>query len=295
MTFKIQPHVRLQEWVAAERGYFHEVGLDYEFEAVGLAGSAYTTSSITRADAALGGITAGAFADMEKGRSCDISAACHWAVNAASSSSHGKMWGGAYSMCPSAIFVPPDSPYQRPEDLAGVEVGVGHRSGSHYSALQGLEQFLETSQIKLSFVGLPYDRVRLMLDRSIPAANVFGAQYYVLEQHGFRKLVDTTFMMGFLIAEDADVEDVEKYFAGLRLAQRELDLRPEPYKHHWTREMPEDIQRVVDVRRFGPGERIVFESYTREMYEQTHAWMQTHALFDPVEAARARYEEAVLG
>jgi NitT/TauT family transport system substrate-binding protein len=295
VKFRIQPHVRLQEWVADERGYFTEAGLDYEFESQGLAGAAYTTSSVAPAEAALGNITAGAFADMEKGRSCDISAACHWAVNAVSSASHGKMWGKAYSICPSGIFVAPDSPYQRPEDLADVQVGVGHRSGSHYSALQALEQFLRPEQIKLSYVGLPYDRVRLLLDRMIPAANVFGPQYYVLENAGFRKLMDTTFMMGFLVAEDADPDDLERYFAGLRRAQREIDLRPEPYKHHWLREMPEDIQALVDVRRFGPGERIVFEPYTREMFEETHVWMREHALFDPDAAARPHYEQAVLG
>ncbi|MQA84574.1 MAG: hypothetical protein GEV03_08120 [Streptosporangiales bacterium] len=294
MTFRIQPHVRLQEWVAEELGYFHEEGLDYEFEAGGFAGATYTTSSVTPADATLGEVTTGAFTDMEKGRSCDISAACHWAVNAVSSTSNGKMWGKAYSICPSGIFVAPGSPHRRPEDLADVPVGVGYRSGSHYSALQGLEQFLEPQQIELSYVGLPYDRVRLMLDGTIPAVNVFGAQYYALEQQGFRKLVDTTFMMGFLVAEDADPRDLDRYFAGLRRAQREIDLRPEPYKRYWLREMPEDIQRIVDVRRFGPGERIVFEPYTREMFEQTHAWMQTHALFDPATASRPHYEEAVL-
>lgn len=298
MKFLIQPHVRLQEWVAEERGYFAEAGLDYEFEPGGLAGATYTSplggASVAPADAKVGQVTAGAFADMEKGRSCDISAACHWAVNAVSSASNGRMWGNAYSVCPSGVFVAPESPHQRPEDLAGVPVGVGHRSGSHYSALQGMEQFLEPSQINLSYVGLPYDRVRLVLERRIPAANVFGAQYYTLEQQGFRKLVDTTFMMGFLVSEDSDVHDVEKYFEGLRRAQQEIDLRPEPYKHYWLREMPEDIQDIVDVRRFGPGERIVFEPYTREMFEETHAWMQTHALFDPATAARPRYEEAIL-
>ena len=35
----------------------------------------------------------------------------------------------------------------------------------------------------------------------VPAANVFGAQYYLLEQQGFRKLVDTTFVMGSLVTE----------------------------------------------------------------------------------------------
>jgi len=29
-TFKIEPHFRLQEWVAEEKGYFRAEGLDYE-------------------------------------------------------------------------------------------------------------------------------------------------------------------------------------------------------------------------------------------------------------------------
>ncbi len=29
--FRIQPHGRLQEWVAEEKGYFTDEGLDYEF------------------------------------------------------------------------------------------------------------------------------------------------------------------------------------------------------------------------------------------------------------------------
>ena len=30
--FVIQPHGRLQEWIAHERGYFRDEGLDYEFK-----------------------------------------------------------------------------------------------------------------------------------------------------------------------------------------------------------------------------------------------------------------------
>ncbi len=294
MTFRIQPHVRLQEWVAEEHGYFREAGLDYEFEPEGLAGASVTTSPAAAPGQAPIEFTSGAFEDMQKGRTCDISAACHWAVNAAATVRGGRMWGKAYSICPSGIFVAPESGYQRPEDLAGVAVGVGYHSGSHYSAIQGLEQFLARPQIELSFVGLPYDRVRLVLDRTVAAVNVFGPQYYVLEQHGFRKLVDTTFMMGFLVSEESSVDDVDKYFAGLRRAQRDIDLEPERYKHYWTREMPGDITRTVDVRRFGPGERIVSEPYTREMFEQTHRWMQAWNLFDPGAAARPGYAEAVL-
>jgi len=273
--FRIEPHIRLQEWVAEELGLFHEEGLDYEFQPQSLAGG-----SVQPSDAAPIAVRSGAFEDMEKGRSCDVSSACHWAVNAAASSSHGRMWGKAYSVCVSGIFVAPDSPLSRPEDLAGVEVGVGYHSGSHYSAIQGLEPFLNRSDITVEFIGLPFDRVRLMRSGGIAAANVFGPGYYVLEQQGFRKLADTTFMIGSLLREDTDVEDAERYFRALRHAQREIDLEPDRFKHFWLRELPEDLRAGVDVRRFGPGERIVFEPYTREMYEGAQEWVMERGIFE---------------
>jgi NitT/TauT family transport system substrate-binding protein len=293
--FRIQPHVRLQEWVAEDLGFFREEGLDYEFDPDGFAGASTTTgSSVQPGDAAPMAARSGAFEDMEAGRSCDVSGACHWAVNAAATASHGKMWGKAYSVCECGIFVAAGSRYRRPEELAGVKVGVGYHSGSHYSAIQGLEPFLERGQIQLGFVGRPYDRVRLLKRGEIEAANVFGAQYYILEQLGFRKLVDTTFMMGFLVAEDADTDHLERYFRALRHAQREIDLEPERYKHFWAREMPGDLLEDVDIRRFGPGERIVFEPYTRDMFERTHRWMRSWQLFDADPVARSAYEDAVL-
>jgi NitT/TauT family transport system substrate-binding protein len=291
--FVIQPHVRLQEWVAEERGHFRDEGLDYEFME-GLAGASRTTSAVRRADDAPAELRSGAFEDMQQGRTCDVSAACHWAVNAAATGGAGRMWGHAYSVSPAAVFVAPDSPYARPEDLAGVRIAVGYQSGSHYSAIQGLEPFLQRSDIKLSFSGLPYDRVRLLMRGEVPAANVFGAQYYILEQLGFRKLVDTTFVMGFLVPESADVEDTRKYFRALEKAQRDIDLEPERYKKYWQREMPDDLAEVVDVRRFGPGERIVFEPYTREMFEVTKRWMKTWDLLDLDVDTEAEFEKAVL-
>jgi NitT/TauT family transport system substrate-binding protein len=285
--FRIQPHVRLQEWVAEAEGYFRDEGLDYEFETAGFAAG----SSVQPGDA----VRSGAFEDMEKGRSCDISAACHWAVNAAAASSHGRMWGTAYSICVSGIFVGPDTPYTRPEDLAGVKVGVGYHSGSHYSAIQALEPFLERSHIALDFVGRPFDRVRLLQSGGIEAANVFGAGYYILEQQGFRKLADSTFIMAFLVRDDSAQEDLERYFRALRRAQRDIDLEPDRHKHFWARELPEDLRAGVDVRRFGPGERIVFEAYTREMYDRTQQWMRSWELFDPDIATRPAYGDAVVG
>jgi NitT/TauT family transport system substrate-binding protein len=293
VTFHIQPHTRLHEWVADEAGFFRDEGLDYEFEAEGFAAGTAMGEMVTPAGEQPAQIRSGAFEDMAQGRSCDVSCACHWAVNAASAADHGKMYGLAYSVCPSGIFVAPGSPYQQPSDLADVRVSVGYHSGSHYSAIAGLEPFLDRGQIALQFAGRPYDRLRSLLDGSIAAANAWGPQYYMLEQRGFRKLVDTTFVMGFLVSPQARREDVDRYFRGLLRAQQEIDLEPDRYKHFWLREMPQDLRDVADVRRFGPGERIVPQPYTRDMYVRTYRWMQDWNLVDPTQG-RAPYDDAVL-
>ena len=295
MVFRIQPHVRLHEWVAEERGFFHAEGLDYQFDNVGFAAGSATGATMTSAEAAPIQVRSGAFEDMAQGRETDVSCACHWAVNAASTENHGKMYAQAYSTCPSAIFVAPDSAYDKPADLAGVDIAVGFHSGSHYSALQGLEPFLGPDDIALHFGGRPYDRVRLLLQGGVAAANVWGPGYYLLEQRGFRKIVDTTFVMGFLVSPQAQREDVDRYFRALLRAQQEIDLQPERYKHYWLQEMPTDLQDLVDVRRFGPGERIVGQPYTQEMFDITHRWMQEGGLLDAAAPGDARYEQAVLG
>ena len=293
MAFLIQPHMRLHEWVADEAGFFSAEGLDYEFQTDGFAASTAIPDGVPPIGQQVDQIRSGAFEDMAKGRKSDVSCACHWAVNAASAAHHGKMYGKAYSVCPSGIFVPPDSDLQRPSDLAGIEVSVGYHSGSHYSAIQALEPFLAPDQIKLGFAGLPNDRTRLLLEARIPAANVWGAQYYLLAQRGFRKLVDTTFVMGFLVSPAAAREDLERYFSGLLRAQQEIDLEPERYKHFWLREMPADLAELADVRRFGAGERVVPQPYTQDMYLRTYRWMLNWKLVDS-ELDAARYDEAVL-
>ncbi|GAA5115438.1 ABC transporter substrate-binding protein [Pseudonocardia adelaidensis] len=289
MVFRIQPHVRLHEWVAQERGFFTDEGLAYEFDAGFAGGSA---PGVSAASAAPLQVRTGAFEDMEAGRSSDVSCACHWAVNAAATAQHGKMYGRAYSVCPSGIYVAADSSLRAPADLAGVEVGVGYHSGSHYSALQALEAFLPREQVTLGFYGFPFDRTRLLLEGKVPAVNAWGASAYVLEQRGFRKLVDTTFVMGFLLAAEVDAEDAERYFRALLRAQQEIDLEPHRYTRHWARELPADLLELVDVRRFGPGERIVPQPYTREMFDRTQGWMREWELLDV--AAPVRYEAAVL-
>jgi ABC-type nitrate/sulfonate/bicarbonate transport system substrate-binding protein len=291
--FRIQPHGRLHEWVAEEQGYFRDEGLDYEFVTDPTMVSRGGYASVQAADGAAPRVQAGAFEEMEQGRACEISSACHWAVNMVASTQRGRMWGHAYSVAPAAIVVPPESPIQKPADLVQVPIGVGYHSGSHFSALQALHKVFPPDEIELSFIGGTQDRLFAMLDRKVPAANVFSVDLYLLLQQGFRAIVDTTFMIGHLVSNEAGLEDVERFFRALRRAQKDIDLAPERYKQYLLKAIPEKLHPIVDVTGFGPGERIVFEDYTQEMYEQTHRWLEDLQLFPEGQVGHAGYEVAV--
>ena len=64
--FVIAPHMRLHEWVAEEKGYFKDAGLDYQFQ-----------DQLTSVDAKYHdlGDKIGAYHTFEKGRTCDVSVA----------------------------------------------------------------------------------------------------------------------------------------------------------------------------------------------------------------------------
>jgi ABC-type nitrate/sulfonate/bicarbonate transport system substrate-binding protein len=284
--FVIAPHMRLQEWVAQEKGYFAAERLDYEFR------DELTSKDGKRHDL---GDKIGAYQTFEQGRTTNVSCACHWTINVAASNGHGKLYADAYSVSPAGIFVPPDSHVKEPKDLAGVPISVGYQSGSHYATIQALEQYLKPDQIKLSFSdGLLFKRMERLVDRKVPAASLFSGPYYFLEQLGFRKVIDTTFMMASMLQGNPELEDVRKYFRALRRAQRDIDLRPELYTHYYKREMPERFHDQMDTRRWGPGERIVFEPYTKQVFEESFEWIAQHAIFPEGQMGAGRYEQAVV-
>ncbi len=283
--FVIAPHMRLHEWIAVEKGYFDEVGLDYTLE------DQLLSATGERHDL---GDRVGAYQTFEKGRTCDVSSACHWTVNVAAASGHGKLYAKAYSVSPCGIFVSADSSVKKPEDLANVPISVGYQSGSHYSSIQALEPFLSRDEINLSFAdGLLFKRMAHMIDGNIPAVSLFSGPYYFMEQLGFRKVLDTSFMMAAMVAEDADLEDVEKYFRALRMAQKDIDLRQELYTHYSRNEFPERFRDQMDTRLFGPGERIVFEPYSRQIFDESREWIAERDIFEDG-LGDLRYEQAVV-
>jgi len=284
--FVIEPHFRLQEWVAEEKGYFKDEGLEYVFQEL-----------VQSTDGRIHdrGDRVGAYQSLEQGRTSDVSCACHWTVGVAASTGHGRLYGDLYSVAPSGIFVPPDSRVKTPEDLAGVPISVGYQSGSHYSTIQALEQCMPGDRITLSFNdGMLFKRMELLIDGKAPAAALFSGPYYFAEQLGFRKITDTTFMIATMIHGDPDPEDLRKFFRALRRAQRDIDLRPDRYTHYYKKEFPVRYHAMMDTRRWGPGERIVFEPYTKEAFDETFRWIADHGIFADGGMGARQYEQSVV-
>ncbi len=283
--FIVEPHFRLQEWVAEEKGYFRAEGLDYEFrELIRSTGGQHHNKGAQ-----------GAFQSIEKGREADVSCACHWTVNVAASNGHARLYADAYSVAPAGIFVPADSPIRTPVDLAGVPISVGFQSGSHYSTIQALEQYMPAKDINLIFEdGMLFRRLELLVDGKSRAAALFSGPYYLAEQQGFRKVIDTTFMIASMINGSPDPEDIRRFFRALKRAQRDIDLRPELYTHYYRNEFPERWHAMMDPRRWGPGERIVFETYSREVYDQSFEWIARHEIFAEGGMGAGDYDKAAV-
>jgi ABC-type nitrate/sulfonate/bicarbonate transport system substrate-binding protein len=283
--FIVEPHFRLQEWVAEEKGYFRDQGLDYEFRELirSTAGQHHNKGG------------RGAFQSIEQGREADVSCACHWTVNVAASSGHTKLYADLYSVAPSGIFVAADSNVRSPADLAHVPISVGFQSGSHYSTIQALEQYMPPGEINLIFEdGMLFSRMERLIDGKSPAAALFNGPYYLAEQLGFRKVIDTTFMISAMIKGSPDPEDIRRYFRALRSAQRNIDLRPELYTHYYKNEFPDRFHAIMDTRRWGPGERIVFEPYSKQVFEESFDWIAKHKIFSDAGMGSGDYDRSTI-
>jgi NitT/TauT family transport system substrate-binding protein len=298
--FRVRPrsHASLQDWIAAEKGYFEDEGLTelsfvtHAFDASSLAGPDLPEQKTGAYDAA-------AADPSQSDQPTNVNTFCHWAVNQAIGGGHGRMWAHAYSWTISGIYVPPGSPIEQPEQLAGVPVAVGKRSGSHFSTMQSMEKYLAAGEINVQFVGLPNIRLALALDGKLEAVNGLGAPCYVLEQNGFRKIIDNGFMQGFLLSGDVRTEQAQAYFRALKRAQQDVDMNPEDFKEMvLEHSVPEEFRGAVkNVAALGIPTRIVFQDYTEAMYEETRRWMDGHDFFDDVDTSKdvTAYEDAMMG
>jgi hypothetical protein len=50
----------------------------------------------------------------------------------------------------------------------------------------------------------------------------------------------------------------------------------------------------MDLSRFGPGERIVFETYTQDVFEESFRWIAEHHIFPDGQMGHGNYADAII-
>ena len=285
--FIIEPHFRLQEWVAEEKGYFKDEGLDYVFQelvqstdgAHHYKGDKVGRYAVVRARPQFGCELRLPLDRRGRGVEGQGPALCR------------RLFGRAVRRVRAARSRRSSGPRIWPASPSA----VGYQSGSHYSTIQALEQYMPADKINLTFAdGMLFHRLDQLVDGKTQASALFSGPYYFAEQLGFRKIIDTTFMIATMVTGDPDPEDLRKFFRALKRAQRDIDLRPDLYTHYYANEFPVRYHARMDTRRWGPGERLVFEPYTKEVYEETFKWIADHGIFADSGMGTGNYEELVI-
>ena len=250
-------HGRLQEYVAKSRGYFRKFGVDWIESPLPKPNELHATIQVSGPSA---------YADfIKKSARFHLSSTSHWAVARACHEGYGSLWRGGYSLMPAGIYGAPTGELRTAQDLAGVNITVGRHSGAHFAATHALSGLLERSAISFSFIEGPGNRLQHLLSGSTPAACIYGFDSYFLEQIGFKKIIDVSFLVTFMIMEADDAPT--GFFEAIARSQRDIDeqgaaLRLQ-YLHHeatWN-------DHAFDALKSGSGERYVTATYTDDMFD----------------------------
>jgi NitT/TauT family transport system substrate-binding protein len=284
----VVPHfMRLHEWIALEEGYFEVEDLEPELRADVM----HAVSSHDR--------------DPYKQRPQDkpfvegmevANSACHWGSVCNAAAGMGKFVPDVYGVADFGIYVPPDSPIRSVEELRGVPIGVSLMAGSHFTALETLEQYLPREEIKTEYVGGTARRLLALKHGEVAAANLLPPELDIAEQQGFRKIVGGQFKTLFWVSPGLPREVLRQYFAALRRADAALRADPRRYLRLWERNIPPVLQdEPYDVQRFGPGELLVFELYAEEEYERAVAFARKWGLDNEIRETHYENLIAALG
>jgi len=153
-----------------------------------------------------------------------------------------------------------ESPIRHPAELRGVPISVGHQSAAtldHPSA----RAYIPAKDIKLSFAAASCSAAMESSSIQGPRRRRLQRALLFLEQLGFRKIIDSTFIIASMLNGEPAPEDSGNTSA--RLARRNATSTCARALHASLRpRVPGGFLGEIDPRRWGPGERIVFEPYT---------------------------------
>jgi NitT/TauT family transport system substrate-binding protein len=271
---KIAPKgMGLNDFVAHQEGFFAAEGLDVELDWKTFRG---TQSSWKELDY----FQRPQDRPYTQDKQDVIQGACVWGSICNASAGMGRFVPDAYGDSPWAIFVRPDSPIRRPEDLKDVPVSVGMRAGSHFNVPYRLEKYLPLENIKTVNTGGFGARLKALLEREVEAASLLPPQIAMAEQLGLRKIIEDRFHTLWWVPENSEADVVRGYLRALDRAEKALDADLEKYLPLWKLAVPAEFEAYHpwDFARFGRGERFVYRAIPREEFDATLAQVKRWGL-----------------
>ena len=263
----------LPYYVAQEEGFFAEEGLDVELSRNAGYWSA-TSENIELLPDHREVNAFGAFSAFEQGES-SMYRACEWGQIRRSHDSgrEGRVIAKRASVASQAIVVRPDSPYNIPQDLANVAVGVSFHHGSHYLAIQTLEGFLRRDEIKV--VGIKNgNRLVALRDGLVDAVAVMEPWITVAEKLGFKIIAEAHYVGSEIAGPDVDAETFAAVNRAVGKAVRRISADIRPYLHYFIEEVSPEIA-VLEPGDFRLNRLRFIEPapYPEDAFERTYGWM----------------------
>lgn len=280
---KVVPHFsRLHEWIALEEGYFKNEGLEPEM----LTEVMHSVSS-HRGDEYGKRPQDLPFVQGEQ----VANSACEWGTACNAGAGMGRVVPNLYSVGRYAIFVRPGSKIERLYELRDIPIGIGQMAGSHFTTLKTLGEVLPREHIKTVHTGGPGQRLLALLDGEVEAANLLDPEIPIAESKGLRKLAQGEFIVTFWVSPAISRETLGKFFGALKRAEEALERDTGRYLRLWEKNLPPALEGVHDYTKFGRGEKLIFEPYSQEMFEDAMQFARTWGLHEHVR--ESNYEALV--
>jgi hypothetical protein len=264
VTLKIAPTgMRLHEWIALERGYFQEHGIE----------------PIVRWDI-VNGIMASWQGKAYKERPqdqpfvgtsepVDVINHCAWGSVCNAGAGLGKFVPDAYGVARWAIYVRADSAIREPRDLADVPIAVGMRAGSHFNVPYRLEEFLPLERIKTTNIGGFGARLTALLDGQVEATSLLDPQISMADQLALRRVIANTFKTLWVVPPAADRAVLDAYFRVLQRADADLERDRASCLPLWHNSIPAEFKdHAWDFSRFDVGERFHYTPLAQTEFDE---------------------------
>jgi NitT/TauT family transport system substrate-binding protein len=255
--------MRLHEWLALERGYFQEAGIDplVRWDIVsGIMSSWQGKQYLQRPQDQpfVGGA-----------EPVDIINHCAWGSVCNAGAGLGKFVPDAYGVARWGIYVRPESSIVAPQDLADIPIAVGMRAGSHFNVPYRLESILPLERIKTINVGGFGARLSALLSGEVEASSLLDPQISMADQLGLRRVIGNTFKTLWVVPPTADAALVDAYFRVLQRADADLDLDPASCLPLWRLSIPAEFQdKQWDFAHFDIGERFFYAPLGRDEFDE---------------------------